>query len=597
MWTSLLYRLIAFVALWPAAGILLRLVIATSGEQVVADADIIGIVLSPVGFGGLLLAGAVLITVLVLEQVCLLLVACTAAPNRRVHTLSALWVGLTQSLPVLKTVLRILLWIAAVSAPFLIVAAVVYFTLLTRYDINFYLSNWPREFVLAVCIGVVLVLALFATLLPRAVGWMCALPLLLFESARPATVLSISSQRMKGGRATTCWLLLVWGAAAIAAGSLNLTVVVLLAKVLVPLAGGALTVLVVMLGLLAMLLTLGNIAISILQATTFGVCMAEIYRARTHPAPQGLEKLLAPVTEAETWRGISRRSFVWLTVGVFVASAATGAYLLSSLQIDDEVIVIAHRGAAGSAPENTMASVRQALADGADVVEIDVQETADGEVVVIHDSDFMKIAGVDLKVWDATMEDLRGIDIGSHFDPQFSDQRVPTLKQVLETCRGKAVVDIELKYYGHDEQLEQRVADIVESVQMQDGVILMSLKYDAVQKMKRLRPDWTVGLLTAQALGDLTTREADFLAVNAAMFSFGLARQAHKAGQQVYVWTINDAVDVARYASLGADGVITDFPAMARQVLEARKSMTPIERALVNLAFRFGIVPASALPR
>jgi hypothetical protein len=84
--------------------------------------------------------------------------------------------------------------------------------------------------------------------------------------------------------------------------------------------------------------------------------------------------------------------------------------------------------------------MRQAIEDGADWLEIDVQESADGEVIVIHDSDFMKLAGVDLKVWDGPLDQIREIDVGSWFDPRFSAERVPTLAEVLELARGKARV-------------------------------------------------------------------------------------------------------------------------------------------------------------
>ena len=82
---------------------------------------------------------------------------------------------------------------------------------------------------------------------------------------------------------------------------------------------------------------------------------------------------------------------------------------------------------------------------------------------MFHDSDLKKLAGLDLKIWDATMADLKNIDIGSWFIPEFRNQRVPTLAQVLDVCRDKIGVDIELKYYGHDQNLEQRVIDIVEA--------------------------------------------------------------------------------------------------------------------------------------
>ena len=122
-----------------------------------------------------------------------------------------------------------------------------------------------------------------------------------------------------------------------------------------------------------------------------------------------------------------------------------------------------------------MAAVIKAIEDGADWVEIDVQETADGEVIVAHDSDFMKLAGVDLKVWNATMGDLAGIDIGSSFDPAYAAERTPTLRDVLVAARGKSKVMIELKYYGHNVDLEDRVARIVEETAMTYQIAVMSL--------------------------------------------------------------------------------------------------------------------------
>ena len=95
------------------------------------------------------------------------------------------------------------------------------------------------------------------------------------------------------------------------------------------------------------------------------------------------------------------------------------------------------------------------------------------------------------------------IDIGSWFDPTFKDERVPTLKDVLTVCKGKIGVNIELKYYGHDEQLEQRVVEIVEALEMAPNVVVMSLEADAVKKMKSLRPSWKVGQLMSVSAGGM----------------------------------------------------------------------------------------------
>ena len=99
--------------------------------------------------------------------------------------------------------------------------------------------------------------------------------------------------------------------------------------------------------------------------------------------------------------------------------------MLESVRLDDRVQIMAHRGSAKAAPENTLAAFRQAITDKADWIELDVQETADGQVVVFHDSDFMKLSRVNLKIWDATMDKLKDIDIGSWFAPQFKRRTCP----------------------------------------------------------------------------------------------------------------------------------------------------------------------------
>jgi glycerophosphoryl diester phosphodiesterase len=282
---------------------------------------------------------------------------------------------------------------------------------------------------------------------------------------------------------------------------------------------------------------------------------------------------------------------VSLLLGGAGIALAGGLYLGGNLAervgAESDVEIIAHRGAAGARPENTMAAVEQALADRADWVEIDVQETADGEIVVAHDSDLMKLAGVDLKVWDATMDDLSAIDIGSWFDPAYAGERTPTLREVLHAAKGRGKVLIELKYYGHDVALESRVAEIVEETGMAADVGVMSLKIPGVRKMHALRPDWPHGILAATAVGDLPALDADFLAVNTGQVSLDLIRRTHAQGRKLYVWTVDDPVTMVRMISMGVDGLITNEPALARQVMEARNRLSAPERLLLWASDRF----------
>lgn len=286
---------------------------------------------------------------------------------------------------------------------------------------------------------------------------------------------------------------------------------------------------------------------------------------------------------------MTRWRLVGLTIVGGLLATAVGALTMLSVRLEDQCQITAHRGASAVAPENTLAAVRQAIAEGADWVEIDVQETVDGEVVVFHDSDFMKLAGVDLKIWDATLDDLKEIDIGSWFGPEFSNERVPTLAAVLKECQGKVGVNIELKYYGHDRQLEQRVAQIVEAHDMASSVVVMSLKMDAVRKMKQLRPDWKVGLLMSVAAGDPRQIEADFLAVNAHFVNRSLVRSTQGDGKQLFAWTVNDAPTMSVMIGRGIDNLITDKPGLARAVLRQRAELSVTERVLLEFAATLGV--------
>jgi glycerophosphoryl diester phosphodiesterase len=202
----------------------------------------------------------------------------------------------------------------------------------------------------------------------------------------------------------------------------------------------------------------------------------------------------------------------------------------------------------------------------------------------------MKVARSDLKVWDAANESLRDLDIGSWYVPEYSNQRVPTLRQALELAKDKLGVVIELKYYGRDRNLESRVADVVEQIGMAPDIMIMSLNIDGLRKLAALRPTWRRGLLSTASIGDLTRLDLDFLALNSAAASLAMVQRAHKQGVKVYAWTINDPVQMSVMMGRGVDGIITDNPALARQVLELRKQLSPFGGLVVWVAGETGLL-------
>jgi len=126
---------------------------------------------------------------------------------------------------------------------------------------------------------------------------------------------------------------------------------------------------------------------------------------------------------------------------------------------------------------------------------------------------------------------------------------------------------------------------------MESDIMVMSLKIHGLRKVAALRPAWTRGLLNTASIGDLTRLDLNFLALNSMAASATMIHRAHKQGMKVYVWTINDPVQMSVMMSRGIDGIITDEPALARQVMELRKHLSPFGRLVVWIAGEAGLLP------
>lgn len=590
--TDIVFKCLGFALLFPLVGLLFRAFLALSGRTVLADTDIVHFLLHPVGWLTLIIVGGASLGILALEQAVLMTISLASYEGGDVTIASAFrFVGIRA-----PGVFQVTAWIVArvflLSLPFLAIGGCLYWLLLTDHDINYYLSARPPRFYLAVATIGGTLLALAIVLIRVILNWCLATQVLLYESQPPTETLKTSQNIVHGNRFTILRWLGSWAAVNLTVGAIISLMSYQMGRLLVPQATRNLWTLIVAIGFVLIAWSLLQLAASLFGVITFALVQTHAYR--TFGRATSLELPQQELAGA-TWLPKLRRR--WIVTGLVLTvplAALIGVSAIGDVRLEDDVQITAHRGASGDAPENTMASVRRAIADGADWVEIDVQETRDGVVIVAHDSDLKKVSGVDTKIWEATAEELRSIDIGSYFGPEFSGERVPLLTEVLEECRGKVGVNIELKYYGHNQSLEQRVVDIVEAAGMREHIVVMSLKAEGIAKIKQLRPNWTVGLLTAVAAGDLSRANADFLAVNAKIATPSFIQSAHRRGKQVYTWTVNDRNLMSIMISRGADNLITDYPALAKQVLADRMDMGPVERAIAELAFMFGAVPTNS---
>ena len=243
--------------------------------------------------------------------------------------------------------------------------------------------------------------------------------------------------------------------------------------------------------------------------------------------------------------------FFFLTYGVLPQVQAAGK--------DAPVIVVAHRAGAKVAPENTVAALEQAVRDGAPIAEIDVQQLADGTLIVMHDSNFKRTAGEDICVWDAEAEDLGSLEVGSGFSAAYRGEQIPTLEEMLACARGRITLMIELKYTGQEEMLEEGVLTLLKKYDMVDECIIGSMNRGILQKMKELEP----GIATVFIAHDLEQTDydldyADSYSIEGKNLTVAMVEAIHYRGKSVYGWTANSSGAMLKIVDCGADGVVMD---------------------------------------
>lgn len=239
--------------------------------------------------------------------------------------------------------------------------------------------------------------------------------------------------------------------------------------------------------------------------------------------------------------------------------------------------VVAHRGNSSVAPQNTLAAFEAAWRAGADSIELDVQLTADGEVVVIHDDTLDATTDATGRVDALPLAGVRAVDAGSWFAPAYAGQRVPTFTELLDFLVTHPGIDLLLEIkgdWGPDDV--RKVTEPVLRAGLADRVIGQSFWPSTVAALQKVAPDLRRGLLigelsdgllaTCADLGVMTCNPAGHLLVERP----GLVDELHAAGLQVMVWTLNEPAQWTLALVAGVDAVITDRPDRLRGWLAGR---------------------------
>ncbi len=250
-------------------------------------------------------------------------------------------------------------------------------------------------------------------------------------------------------------------------------------------------------------------------------------------------------------------------------------------------LVMAHQGGADLAPSNTMAAFRNAAQMGVDVLELDVHTTKDGVVVVIHDATVDRTTNGVGSVHDLTLSELQKLDAGYRFSPDngqtfpFRGQGVaiPTLQEVLSAFPALRI-NIEIKQANPP--MEQAVAELIQQAGAQNRVLVVASNQDVIERFRALMPDVATGASESEVRGFFYAQTlrvsafyrptADALQVpenfgNIQVLSPHFVQAAHAREVAVHAWTINDPEAMRRLLAMGVDGIITDRPDLALEVL------------------------------
>jgi glycerophosphoryl diester phosphodiesterase len=270
-----------------------------------------------------------------------------------------------------------------------------------------------------------------------------------------------------------------------------------------------------------------------------------------------------------------------------LSAAVASLTLLLGLSCDSRAVeaptqhlplIIAHRGGRRWAPENTLAAFKKSIDAHADGIELDIHRCKTGELIVIHDEDVKRTTNGTGWVGDKTLAELKQLDAGSWYKPEFKGEKLPTLEEVFNLVDGKLIVNVEIKnipanYPGIDDALIEALSHY----KYPDKIIVSSFDHQILKSFHKKAPQYQIGLLDAAIPADIGTY-AKIVGATAWNPEFDMVRPdavaaAHAAGLKVNVWTPNDSKDWQHLAGMHVDSIITDDPVGLQSALRSASSV------------------------
>jgi glycerophosphoryl diester phosphodiesterase len=273
-----------------------------------------------------------------------------------------------------------------------------------------------------------------------------------------------------------------------------------------------------------------------------------------------------------------RFSFLIFFILVFIATrnSSTCQSKTEFNTSKNDFILIAHRGASGYAPENTLPGLIKAIELGANYLEIDVHQSRDNFIVVIHDFDVDRTTDGSGLVKDMTIDEIKKLDAGTWFDPIFAETKIPTLPEVIDVISPNVNLIIEVK--GGSEEypgIEENIVSIVKQNRIESQVIFKSFNLEVLELFKKLAPEiprlyvfvlhFSELNLTLDKWIDFTDiydnpADAQYFQAHRWFITESLIEKAHANSIKIIVWNVNTEDEIKSILNLGVDGIETDYP-------------------------------------
>lgn len=553
------------------------------GQMFLDSTAIVGFLLSARGLSALFFAAICFYMIRMMEQAGLSVLTVANAGGANVTPGAAFKTVIGRIVPLLQAAARVVASVMLMVLPLLIAAGLAAHQLLSRHDINYYLAQRPTDFLLwAGTIALIAVVAA-AVLLWNALKWRWLLHVILFENKTGSAVFTRSAHLARGAELK---IGLQWGGVLL----LNVLLGVLAAwigRLLLPLGIGLIGDSVTSLGVLLGGLVVLQAMIGSLVLMAGPLVEDKIFtRGYLDRSGQNIAELAQTPSIGGRWpMNFSFRMYALMVLVLATAGGVVGGiWGAQALTSERPVLIIAHRAAVKVTPENSIPAIERAIKDGADVAEIDVQLSRDGVVIVCHDSDFSRVAGVAKKVADLTWAQIQAIDIGTSVAPQFARVHAPRLEDVLVAARDQIHLNIELKHYAPvDEKLETQVVDLIHRFGNVHQIEMQSLEYDALMAVRRMDPTIKIGYLMSMNARNIKRLDVDFLSVQASRVDARFLWKAHRNNQVVYVWTVDTQEQMERMMDMGVDGIITNNSSAAAELRRARHALSSTQLALQRM--------------